>query len=456
MATQTLKCERHGESTRLTCVDCGRPICPKCMVRTEVGLKCETCAEPAVTPKAPRRPGGRRPLVLALAGLAVLAVVVVILVSRSGSDEDEPAALPPAGTWSEEPGLASIRGTATAVVLDDGRVLVAGGGVGARALDASEIYDPADGAWSPTGALVGARRGHTPALLQDGRVLVAGGIAGELLASAEIYDPAAGTWAATAPMSAPRVGHSMTVLADGRVLVAGGSSSGPEGAAAGGQTISATSSTEIYDPATAAWAPGPDMSAARFEHTATALDDGRVLMAGGLGPAEGAVVPLASTEIFDPAAAIFISSGSLSEGRTNHAGVLLDDGSVLVSGGAGGTGGDVSLASAEVFDPGQGSWSEAPPMAEPRTGHAAATLEDGRVLVAAGESATRGTRRSLSSAEVYEPGGDGWRSAGSMACSRSEHAAVLLGDGSVLVVAGDATFPGEPPIARGCADLYRP
>jgi N-acetylneuraminic acid mutarotase len=78
------------------------------------------------------------------------------------------------------------------------------------------------------------------------------------------------------------------------------------------------------------------------------------------------------------------------------------------------------------------------------------------VLVAGGESDTRGQRRSLRRGEVFDPQTREWRSAGEMACPRSEQAAVLLGDGSVLVVAGDAAFPSQNPIAQGCADRYRP
>ncbi len=37
---QVLECEAHGNATRLTCADCGTPICPQCLVKTEVGLKC--------------------------------------------------------------------------------------------------------------------------------------------------------------------------------------------------------------------------------------------------------------------------------------------------------------------------------------------------------------------------------------------------------------------------------
>jgi uncharacterized Zn-binding protein involved in type VI secretion len=57
---------------------------------------------------------------------------------------------------------------------------------------------------------------------------------------------------------------------------------------------------------------------------------------------------------------------------------------------------------------------------------------------------------------VYDPNTAEWRSAGDMECPRSEHAAVVLGDGTVLVVAGDAAFPGQNPLAQGCADRYQP
>ena len=242
MATQALKCERHGEATRLTCVDCGKPICPKCAVRTEVGLKCEADARGVEVPKealAALRPSSRTPLLLALAGAVVLAAVIVLLAMRSSDDgEDTPAALPPVGSWTATPDLATIRGTTGAVVLQDGKVLAAGGGVGQIPINSAELFDPGPGQWRPTGPMTQARRGHSVAVLADGRVLVAGGIAeGELLASAEIFDPATGRWSSTAPMNAARLGHSLTVLADGRVLAAGGSSLGGAEGAGGGQTI---------------------------------------------------------------------------------------------------------------------------------------------------------------------------------------------------------------------------
>ncbi|MDQ3979413.1 MAG: hypothetical protein M3314_07680 [Actinomycetota bacterium] len=461
MATQApLKCERHGELTRLTCVDCGKPICPKCAVRTEVGLKCENDATPAAIPEkalALMRPS-RKPLYLGIAGAAVALVLIVILVvSSKESDERPQAALPPVGTWIQAPDLATIRGTTSAATLRDGTILVAGGGVGAIPVPAAELFDPASGQWRPTGALNEARRGHAVAALADGRVLVAGGrnAEGDPTASAEIYDPGSGTWSVTAPMSVSRIGHSLTTLADGRVLVAGGTTPGT-GAAGGGQTINPEESAEIFDPRTGTWRTTQAMSTGRFEHTATALVDGKVLIVGGQGPGEGGrLTPLATAELYDPAADTFVSTTSLQEGRTNHAAVLLADKStVLVVGGVGSAA--VSLASAELYDARTGSWTRATPLTEHRTGATATLLADGRVLVAGGESDTRGQRRSLRKGEVFDPQTREWRSAGDMQCPRSEHAAVLLADGTVLVVAGDAAFPSQNPIAQGCADRYQP
>lgn len=461
MATQALKCERHGEATRLTCVECGTPICPKCAVRTEVGLKCEADARAVEVPKqayAVLRPS-RLPLLLGLAGLVVLALfVVVLLVASSDDGEETPAALPPTGSWTSTPDLATIRGTTGAVLLNDGKVLAAGGGVGQIPINTAELFDPGPGQWRPTGSMAQARRGHGMVGLNDGRVLVAGGIAeGDLLASVEIFDPATGRWSGSAPMNLPRLGHSLTVLGDGRVLAAGGSSLGGAEGAGGGQTIRPESSAEIFDPASGRWTnTGAGMSSARFEHTATLLDDGRVLIVGGQGPPmAGRSAVLGSTELFDPAVDTFLKSNDLGEPRANHTAVKLPDRSVLVAGGLGGPGGDVSLATAEVFDPSRGAWGGVGPLTQARTGHSATLLADGRVLVAGGETNQRGTRRSLDTGEVYSPDRRDWRSAGRMNCPRSEAASVLLGDGSALVVAGDAAFPNQQPEPKSCADRYR-
>src|SRR5205823_660423 len=143
----------------------------------------------------------------------------------------------------------------------------------------------------PLAGLAVPRTGHTATALSDGRILITGGRddAGNLVAASEIFDPETQTSSASATLNTARVDHTATVLADGRVLVAGGSNdSGP------------LSSGEIFDPA------HPDlgfqvvaspMTAARTHHTATLLNSGSVLIAGG--EATG------TAEIFDPATQTF-------------------------------------------------------------------------------------------------------------------------------------------------------
>lgn len=453
-AEEIPRCERHGERTRLTCVDCGAPICPQCMTRTEVGLKCERDAAPSAVVQVTGWPRRR---VLMAAGAAVAGVVALVVAAwmlggLGGGPASAPAEPGPVvGEWEAVDALQTIRGSTSAVTLADGRVAVIGGGVGSVPIGATEIRD--EGGWVAGGELGEPRRGHRAVVLDDGRVLVAGGIAGGvLLSSAEIADAELGSWAATGELSAPRLGHTMTLLRDGTVLVTGGTG-GAETDGDSRQSVAPTATAEVYDPETGEWTPVGDMIAARFEHTATALPDGRVLIVGGLGVEDGDVAPLASAELYDPATGTFTRTGEPSERRTNHAAVALDDGRVLV---VGGDGGSAAVGTAELYDATRGTFAEAPSLAEAREGHTAVVLDDGSVLVAGGEFFTRGTRRSLVSAERWEPGADAWANAGEMSCPRSEHAAALLPDGTALELAGDAAFPGEPPKAQSCVDAYTP
>jgi hypothetical protein len=106
---------------------------------------------------------------------------------------------------------------ATATLLRDGRVLLAGGGnPNGRAGDSAELYDPASRTWSATGSM-SAPRGGAAALLQDGRVLVAGGGTGD------VFSPATGTWTETGPMVFPYASAAAALLPNGQVLYAGGS-----------------------------------------------------------------------------------------------------------------------------------------------------------------------------------------------------------------------------------------
>lgn len=122
--------------------------------------------------------------------------------------------------FTDTASLTPGRDAHTTTLLQDGRVLVAGGG---GADTSCALYDPATKTWTPTGSLAGGRQNHTATLLPDGRVLVAGGYHAEVsVASAEIYDPATGTWSAAGSMATGRFDHGAALLPDGRVLVLAG------------------------------------------------------------------------------------------------------------------------------------------------------------------------------------------------------------------------------------------
>src|ERR1043165_541040 len=88
-----------------------------------------------------------------------------------------------------------------AVLLSNGKVLVAGGTNGSP-LNGVEIYDPVVNTWSAAASLITGRNGHTVTLLPNGKVLVVGGHgAPGFLNSVELYDPASNTWSAAASLS---------------------------------------------------------------------------------------------------------------------------------------------------------------------------------------------------------------------------------------------------------------
>jgi hypothetical protein len=119
------------------------------------------------------------------------------------------------------------------------------------------------------------------------------------------------------------------------------------------------------------------MATSRSEHTATLLNSGEVLVAGG----SNAGVSLGSAEIYDVTTGTWSTTGSMSVARAGHSATLLNDGRVLATGGLGGGG---SLSSSEIFDPATSTWSTTASMINPRDRFPATRLSDGRVLVVGG------------------------------------------------------------------------
>lgn len=269
----------------------------------------------------------------------------------------------------------SVTGAGPTTMLADGRVLSGTPSpLDDEPLLPAEVWDPATGEWTTTGTQ--ATGTGVAVTLPDGRVLVAGGIDWSVeapLSRSELWDPETGEWELAGPMRTARTNHSMVV--SGQAYVFGGMAVYP-----GGDALPAT---EVFDATAGTWSRVGDMNDPRGNLKVVALDDGRLLAAGGARRSGGYQDPVASVEIFDVSTGTWEVAAAMQRPRAQHVLVVLDDGRVLAAGGTeddayeGGT-------SAEIYDPATDQWSLTEEMRIPRQGMAAALRPDGDVLVAGG------------------------------------------------------------------------
>jgi hypothetical protein len=382
-------------------------------------------------------------MLLALSGCATASPSATS--SRAAS---EPAAASPtpveprAATWTTTGNMLEARTRYhTATLLLDGRVLVAGGSGASGGSTSAELYDRSSGSWTATGDMTMARGDETATLLRNGKVLVAGG-QGEgnfsqirrARGSAELYDPVSGSWSATGSMDEGFYEHTATLMADGQVLIAGGGSAA------------------VYDPNKGTWRATGRMIEQRYHHTATLLPDGRVLVAGGGAEPEDLLV---SAELFDPATGTWSAARDMARGRSYHHALLMRDGTVLVTGGwvSGEPGkGWEPPAFDELYDPATGTWTATGTMHAIRGGGATDTLlPDGTVLAAGGVFSET---RLWAPAELYDISSGTWTATAKMHQARTYQTATLLLDGTVLVAGGYGRADSDR--ALSSAELYDP
>ena len=309
---------------------------------------------------------------------------------------------PAAGTWAVTGQMNTPRIDATATLLPGGQVLVAGGsGGGSNALSSAELFNPAAGTWSVTGSLHQGRSGLNGAgasatLLPDGQVLIAGGEDANfnLLSSAELYDPATGKFTPTGSMTTPRVGQSATLLTNGQVLMAGGTG--------------ATAAAELYNPATGKFTATGSMSAPRGGNVGTLLPDGDVLVTGRAQTFAELYHPATGT--WSNASAGLAVCLSNQECRIFSTATLLPTGNVLVAGGLVGLiSNPQTTPGAMLYDPGTNTWTSTGNMTTGRENQTATLLPDGQVLMAGGTLFDHprvghpGLLEFLASAELYTP-----------------------------------------------------
>lgn len=311
-----------------------------------------------------------------------------------------------------------------------------------------------------TGDMIVPRAHHTATLLQDGRVLIAGGNHYKPKApSAEVYDPKTGKFTVTGNMNIPRAWHTATLLNDGRVLIVGGAKMTSPGGF--------IKEAEIYNPKTDKFTLVGDMSKAKTNLAAILLNDGNVLIVGWVSadifdpkinkfssinlPKEillddyrtltlvkdGNVLILSGGTSMKKSNAVYLFKsktnefkhvGNLLEARINDKSILLPGGKVLVIGGIGNT---AYLKSVELYDSITNKSIYVSNMNKIRGAFTATLLNNNKILIAGGTGKT-----AYMSAEIYDSKINKFKFIQTALPSRYEHTATLLKDGSVLITGG--------------------
>jgi N-acetylneuraminic acid mutarotase len=220
-------------------------------------------------------------------------------------------------------------------------------------------------------------------------------------------------------------------------------------------SIGSVSASATLVVTTNTWSAAPQMPTERVAgHTATLLQNGKLLVVGGV---KSAGVGTAAADLFDSSSATWTSVAPMNVMRSSHAATLLDDGRLLVTGGstvsAGAATGYVNNTSAEIYDPVANTWTAIPPMSVARAHHTATLMTDGKVLVVGGENVNYLVEPT---AEIYDPVANTWTTPRVQPLSpRSQHAATLLPSGLVLITGGFDIIDGVlTPLAT--AELYDP
>jgi len=365
-------------------------------------------------------------------GMTFVCLVFVLLVSSTCAQE----------SWVATGSLNTARGYHTANLLPSDEVLVVGGkrtvSGSSTVLSSAELYNPTSGVWRYTGSLSTARTDHTSTLLRNGQVMVQGGStvygSDDSLYSCELYNPTSGSWTTTGRLTTARSWHTATLLQTGEVLVAGGTGAG----GSNGYFVT----TELYSSSSRTWTPSGSLNTARAFHTATLLLNGMVVVAGG-SDYYGA---LNSAEIYNPTSRTWSIISALNVPRFFHTATLLDNGMVLVTDGEGSSG--ASFDTCELYNPTTNTWAFTGNAQRFRSKHTATLLQNGQVLIAAGAASYSEW------CELYEFSTGSWAGAGRLVTTNFyAHTATLLSNGHVLL-AGGMDWGTFLPLAA--AQIYKP
>jgi plastocyanin/N-acetylneuraminic acid mutarotase len=279
--------------------------------------------------------------------------------------------------------------------------------------------------------------------LQNGSVLVAGGFAGDVandsIASVEMYNPNTNTWKMVAPMHFGRAGARAVTLNNGEVLVTGGLG-----------LAGVLDTCELYNPATNTWTMTGNMTASVYDHQIVLLNNGSVMVVGGgFGGTE-----TNATDIYNPTTGVWTAAAPQPLARADVIAVELPDGNVLVAGGH--TDNAPTLLS-EIYNPTTNAWTQTGSLITPGGDSGGVMLTDGDVLFAGGYTTYNDSDNSIQylyTSELFNTTTNSWSLTGDMNYPRGEIglSTVLLNNGEVLVPGGNY----QPETGLATAELYNP
>ncbi len=366
-----------------------------------------------------------------------------------------PVAPVPQPVWNQNGSMTTPRANGMATLLPDGTVLLTGGAPSANEsvtygccatgtiLNTAETYDPVSGIFTQTAnSMSSGRIDQTATLLNNGQVLVAGGGYNKYIgnsiqiwptASVDLYNPSSRMFTPGPDMNTARIGHTATTLQDGTVLIVGG----------GGTAYTSDKTSEIFNPNTGALKLGATAVTSRSLHTATLLQNGMVLITGGYDQINGGIT--SSAELYNPQGnGTFTSIPSMNVPREKHTATLLSNGMVLIVGGT--SDGINALDTAELYDPIQNTFTYTiGKLNTPRANHSANVLSNGLILIAGGSNPTSDSPSYVptATAETYDVSTGLFTPTASMQIARSWAPTVVMNDGTILVAGGaGAPTPG--------------
>jgi hypothetical protein len=366
--------------------------------------------------------------VFALDGLVgddVIARGRTCVLDYQGPSPPAPLYFAPTNFFARTHGRPAVtRDSAVVFTLDGGEVLVAGGAQGAQVVTSSEVFSPGPGTFAPAGdrVLLTPRRRAAIAAVPGVGTLVTGGLdaAGRAVERSEAYSNITGTFvlSSESPRLA-RVGHTAVTLPDGRVLVAGGAPDETQ------PLLGTTALVRLQGDGRGVAEDGPPLAVPRRDHAAV-VAVGVPVVVGGFGPGG---TPLDTLEALAPGATAFTTIATMRAARAEATATVLDDGSILIAGGIDASG--APRSDAELYNPITRT-TAVHPMAVERRRHTATPIGGGRVLVIGGIGKDG---RPSASVELFVPD-VGFVTERSLVAPRAHHVAVALCDGTVLVVGG--------------------